>query len=139
MGSMNKSGSGELALMERIKTLREEVEDLTAQLEQAKSDISSLNSHTEWKQLVEHYTGESIMLSSIEYRELIVIYEIAEFDWKFNYYIVFPNKNYTFSFSPYIDYPPTKINGYGYINISYDKLVITKGTFSNVTLTVLYR
>lgn len=44
---MIKSGAGELALMERIKTLREEVEDLTAQLEQARVDISSLNNATQ--------------------------------------------------------------------------------------------
>lgn len=44
MGSMMKAASGELELMERIKTLHEELDDLTAQLEQAKEQISQLNS-----------------------------------------------------------------------------------------------
>lgn len=45
MGSMMKAASGELELMERIKTLHEELDDLTAQLETAKEQINQLNSH----------------------------------------------------------------------------------------------
>lgn len=47
MGSMMKAASGELELMERIKTLHEELDDLTAQLETAKEQINQLNSQSQ--------------------------------------------------------------------------------------------
>ena len=98
-----------------------------------------LNTGIDWKIFVGHYNGNFLDLTSINYKELLIIYEAEA--WTFNYYVVFPGSddNFVFTFTPHIDYVPTAFGGYGYIEVRRYALIKDNGTFNKSSLTVLYR
>lgn len=144
MGSMIKSGAGELALMERIKTLKEEVEDLTTQLEQAKSDIDSLNGALEWKQLP-IVTGTTPINLPTNFFELYINVRLSDV-LSFSFYVVKNDLKSTMRrFHTGFCALPNSSYGICYIDVSLTKVVLQSFLISgvdemgNCSVTVCYR